>query len=75
MSNQNLNSLTVKILNYTGDKIYHRGVPVNLIGAQGSTGIQGITGAQGIQGITGAQGAKGETSIGGAQGPDRKSVV
>ena len=29
MSNQNLNTLNVKILNYTGDHIYHRGRPIH----------------------------------------------
>ena len=28
MSNQNLNSLNVKTLNYTGEHIYHRGRPI-----------------------------------------------
>lgn len=36
MANKNLNTLNVKTLNYTGDYIYHRGVPVEIGGAGSS---------------------------------------
>jgi len=68
MANNNLNTLNVKTLNYTGDYIYHRGVPVEIGGGggtgAGATGAQGDTGAQGATGVgaTGAQGATGAGS-------------
>ena len=49
MSNKNLNTLNVKTLNYTGDHIYHRGVPVNLWWQAEEEVHKGNKGDQGVQ--------------------------
>jgi microcystin-dependent protein len=59
MSNQNLNTLNVKTLNYTGEYIYHRGVPVVFGSGSGGIGPTGMTGATGNTGPIGPTGMTG----------------
>ena len=73
MANKNLNTLNVKTLNYTGDYIYHRGVPVDFNsggtgGDKGDKGDKGPTGDKGNTGDKGPTGPKGDEGIQGAPG-------